>query len=550
MIKNISLAIVLVGVFSSSLFAQLNANVPLSDPAYVYLQQLQGWQLPVTLIQGTKPFSYRDFARVYLQTESFLEDNPERQVPQPVANSLRYFQTRLQGDIDHLTNRHKQQQLHINAIDLLKIGYINYKGQSRSLADPWIDANIVPFAEYKGGRRFIEGQNMAIESGHGIALGNIFSAYYQGRFTFFAPRQSTGLSNRTDYQTLRYYFQLAKWNLKLLVGKENVVWGSGSRGHLMLSANNEAFGNFKSLPLIQLSNDLPIRLPWIFHGMGPMKFVTFISRLNQNRRDIERPYFIGLRMNFKPRQSFSFGLSHSYIVGGNNFPISYTFFDALAEYFFIRSSESVAFSIGDSNKRNIANHIMGVDFNVTLRKLRNSSFFTELYFDDLSFSIFTLSWQKITAFYSGFYIPRLTNDGRFGLRLEFTHTSRIFYTGSPPLTAGFVYKRNIMGNNLGPLGKEVFTELLFTPTEKTTWSLLFNFQNRAYTTRLTKRDKSIPDEQRYQIGGKLSHRITDSVWLHFDLRYMRINSFDHQPINKNTFYSEISFEVQNPFHRN
>ena len=79
---------------------------------------------------------------------------------------------------------------------------------------------------------------------------------------------------------------------------------------------------------------MPIKLPWVFKELGPMRYVIFISRLEENRSDFSRPYFIGKRVNFKSSDNTEFGLSHTIIMGGKDFPASISFFDALSEFFF------------------------------------------------------------------------------------------------------------------------------------------------------------------------------------------------------------------------
>lgn len=508
-----------------SLAAQANVNVPPDDPAYEYLDNLIAFGLVTSDISGTKPYSRGEFARLIVEARGNLRGKSGAGRFPLVESSIGYLSDRFVADIDAISATPTPRVLRLRPIDDLQVNYFNYKGEHRAIATPQIDAELQPFIAYREGRKFQEGQNAAVESRSWLSLGNTFGFYYHGRLIATDPRNSTGLAGDVDFETMRFYFKLTKWNIDLLVGKDGMQWGMGQRGNLMLSTNAKPVGSFKKLPLIKLSNTKPIRLPWILNGLGPMRYVLFISKLGKDRSDFPRPYFIGSRFNFKPGKNSEFGLSHSYIMGGEGFP-SFSFIDGLAEFFFIRKREGRFFNLGsDTTGLNIANHFMGFDFKLRFPGLRNTEFYNEIYFEDLFGSLSTL-FNRQLGYHGGFYVPRLSDDGRFGIRVEVTHTSKIFYTGSSPLVAGFTFERSIIGNNLGPFGNEAYGEIYYRPNAGTAWSGFVNAQFRGLGGSNAERVPGVPDEKRYRLGGSLTKHLRSGVQLRLEASYMRTVDFD------------------------
>jgi len=275
--------------------------------------------------------------------------------------------------------------------------------------------------------------------------------------------------------------------------------------------------------------------------MGPMKFEVFVTRLEEDRSDFAQPFFIGKRLTFRPSRTFEYGFSHTYIVGGKNFPNSIGFFDVLSEFFFIRNKQNFFFNIGGDDTRvndNIANHFMGFDFKLTVAALRGLRFYHEFYFDDFTFNLSTTVNRNL-GYYGGVYLPRLTANGKFNLRAEFTHTPSIFYRGSRPLISGFTYNRRILGNELGPFGDEVFAELGFLPDTATILNLGFDFQSRGLDN--TANLVAPANEKRFILSGRLTKRVVKTFWLSLDLRYQRIQSFAHADgDDRNTFLGGVS----------
>ena len=532
------------------LSSQANITVPPTDPAYTYLTDLRAWDLVNSEISGTKPYTRLEFARLVIEVKSNLQPNAVNHSTSLFNASLDYLSNRFAKEIKILQGNRGTGKLKIRPVDFVSLSYLNYNARDRILQHRNIDAEVNPFTAYNEGRKLSEGQNFALESSHSMSFGQSASFYYQGRFRFVEPRNSSGVNQGADFETLRFYLQLTLWNINLLVGKDSFVWGTGSRGNLVLSANAKPIGTFNSLPLIKLSNRSPVRLPWIFKGLGPLRYLIFVSRLEDNRSDFAHPYFVGKRVNFKSSSNIEFGLSHTIILGGKDFPVSISFFDAFAEFIFIRSKQNLLFNIevGEvSHEGNIANHFGGFDFRIRVPGFRFTEFYGEIYAEDIDFKVPELFTEDL-GFYGGIFVPRLTPDGRFSLRLEYTHTSTIFYTGSRPQTSGHTFNRRILGSDLGPSGNEIFVEVMYRPTPRTTWSTFVNFQSRGFDKRIVGESSGLQSEKRLQIGGRLTRRLSSKLSLNIDARYQRIQSFAHLPgDDRNRYFSGITLQMIDVF---
>jgi len=83
-------------------------------------------------------------------------------------------------------------------------------------------------------------------------------------------------------------------------------WGPGRDGSLILSSNA------RPMPAISLDRyrSLPVDLP-VLRWLGPWRFSGHIGLMENDRPDVDRPVFMGMRLSFKPAPIFEFGMSRS-----------------------------------------------------------------------------------------------------------------------------------------------------------------------------------------------------------------------------------------------
>lgn len=524
--------------------AQVHVGVPIDDPAYDQLRLLRSaLEFPLTPFT-TRPLSRAQIAEILLRAGRRLAKNGHA-VSYTDTAVLTNLARRFQEDLG-IVSRRDQPKWRLRLFDRIRADLIRLDGPARQFANPRIDAVLQPFTENTEDRKIVDGRTVAFESSHWLTSGGFLNVYYQGRLAFTNPRARSGQKNDIDYQTLRLYLELSFWNLNLLIGKESLEWGPGAAGQLSLSGNAGPLGSFGTLPLFQLTNQKAFRLPWIFRGLGPMRFVVFIAKLEEERRDFGSPYYIGKRLNFKVGKNTEIGFSHTYILGGKNFPESFTFWDGLAEFFFIRIKQNFIFNVDIGEIRpedNIGNHFMGVDFQTAFPGLRFATFYGEIYTEDVHFN-FDRSIHDNVGFRGGIYLPNLLAGGRLQLRLEGVHTPSLFYVSSAPFLSGQTFRKKIFGNNLGPAGNEAFLNVTRVFRRNLEVSLTNRLQRRGVGKHGNPdRIVNLSHEWRYELRGALKKWLTRHSRLTFTAAYQRVWNFDHRSGNdRNDFYTSVRFD--------
>src|SRR3569832_1347942 len=83
-----------------------------------------------------------------------------------------------------------------------------------------------------------------------------------------------------------------------------------------------ASDNSEPIYHLRLSQISPIRLPWVFRYLGPMRVDAFIGKFSGH--EIQRqPYLLGQKVTFKPTRDFEVGFSRTVIfAGGPAHPLS------------------------------------------------------------------------------------------------------------------------------------------------------------------------------------------------------------------------------------
>ena len=215
------------------------------------------------------------------------------------------------------------------------------------------------------------------------------------------------------------------------------------------------------------------------------------------------------------------------MAAGEGFPASFSLLDGVAEFFFIRRNEGFIFNFRRDTigAENGANHIMGVDFKLRFPGIRYAEFYNELYLEDFTFNL-SRTINRNLAYHGGLFLPRVTEDGRVSLRVEYTHTGPIAY-GNGTFSGGFTLDRRIFGSDLGSAGNEVYAELRFRPDPETTWSAFADVQFRGVAEAEfpgSGLDEG-PDEKRLLLGGAFTRRLLPNLLLRLEASYMKTATF-------------------------
>jgi hypothetical protein len=117
---------------------------------------------------------------------------------------------------------------------------------------------------------------------------------------------ATGVLDASDGQDIRFDGSdiTVRWgNWLFSANQMDRWWGPGRDGSLILSTN--------ARPMPALSIDryrsVPVDFP-VLRWLGPWRFSGFLGLMENNRLDVDRPVFMGMRLSFKPAPIFEFGL--------------------------------------------------------------------------------------------------------------------------------------------------------------------------------------------------------------------------------------------------
>jgi Capsule assembly protein Wzi len=123
----------------------------------------------------------------------------------------------------------------------------------------------------------------------------------------FAVRlEATAVANASDGKSLRpdgSYVGVTLGNWMLSAGYLEHWWGPGWEGSLILGNNARPFPGFA----FDRKYADPFRSKWL-SWIGPWSVNGYYGILDNDREDINRPHFLGLRITFKPFDAIEFGL--------------------------------------------------------------------------------------------------------------------------------------------------------------------------------------------------------------------------------------------------
>lgn len=515
------IALFLFGLISGA-FAFTSVNVPLGDWSYGAVDKLIGFGLIDSDLQGTRPFSRLEMARLIARAlaEKKLGGSDLPRLATDLLDRLqREYREELElvgKDTDILAKSF------LKPLHEVEGGYVYVQGQPRE------------FVNIKKGVGNYPGSNAGIIASEGTALlynhdgvnfGEHHNAYLQfssmmGFRSFFAGylepiflvRQNEGHVSGLDsseVDLLRGYGKLSGWNVELEGGRDSLWWGYGRHGSLILT------NNATPLNLLKLSNPEPILLPWVFRYLGLFKYTVFATRLD-NYPTPPDPNMAGFRLNFKPHPLVEFGLSTTMQFGGEGQP-GLTLDDLLRILSF-RSPQN-------------ANQLAALDMKFRLPFLRNAEFYMEYGGEDSG------GWDPShpnqiifddDAWLFGLYFPRLTCDGKADLRLEYLFNAhRVdetpgFWYGHSRYRAGYTHDGMIMGHHVGPDAEDFFARTSYYLRNNLIMGLDYDYMRRGITLN--------PVEERVN---QMGLDCTFDVWdyrLSFTARYAFgvVQNFDNQ----------------------
>lgn len=460
----------LVQVPATTCLAVSSANIPLDSPIYLYLEKLAGFGLITSDVKGLKPFSKAEAARQVLEAETNLESGGT-EVPAFARELIDRTRELLPREVSlQKAPTHKPPFIDYNPMASLRMRYLYLNGAPRNYVRPVHDpGDDGVFGIGSGLRPATPGLNIQQVGSEGtpLAENNDGAVYHRGsnaelRWAAegYVSDKMTGLLEPmvltseagTAIRLNRGYLKVGGGALELELGKDENWLGLGYRGNITLTNNAE------NLTIAKLSSPEPFRVGWL-SWLGDLKYALILSRLDKTVTDGQerRPWFYAIKLSSKPTDNLEIGLNLGRMQGGPG--VNNSIRDWVNGF--------VGGTSADNSKANA-----GFEARYRIPWLRN----TELY-GEFSGCDAASFWPIVESYVAGFFIPRLTAEGRDDFRFEFFQGNQILYT-SGTFPEGFLYKGLPLGHSQGGATQDFFSRYSHWFSTRNNLALEYIYTNR------------------------------------------------------------------------
>ena len=290
-----------------SAWSSSSVNVPLDSRVYAALEKLESYGLIDSALAGTKPYSRLEAARLVGEAMNRWRQTADQgkfprfaryeMIPFLLQELEREFKGELIERGDLIGTQPGTYWKFVDEINL------RYQYQSDD-----------PVARPQGGNPSTHKiYPIYNNDGIGYRKSNNFTADLQGEIRvwnhlslFYRPIVKVFEDEDTKVDLRQGYGKLEAWNLELEAGRDQLWWGPGAHGSLLMT------NNARSFDLVKLSNSYPYRIPLL----GPLKFNLVVSQLDNDAPSIEEPTLVGMRFDLKPHPIIELGVSYLTIFDG------------------------------------------------------------------------------------------------------------------------------------------------------------------------------------------------------------------------------------------
>jgi hypothetical protein len=448
-----------------------STNIPLDSPVYLYLEKLSGFGLITSDVKGIKPFSKAEAARLVLEAEKNLALQKENPAPfaADLISRIRDLiprEVQLRSDPDMLPKT-----FDYNLVSSLRLRTVWLDGVRRDylrrVHDPGNDgvfgigSGLRPATHFGSalqrgteGTPLLENNNGYInQQGFNGDLRWAAEGYLGGMVAALVEPSLQGDSEGGHADLSRGYLKLGGGGLELEAGKDEAWMGLGYRGAITLSNNAENF------TLVKLSSPEPLDVAWVKRYIGDVKYLLLASRFTSTQTVVgeREPWFYGLKLSLKPVDNLEIGFNLGRQLGGPGVNNSF--------------SSTMSGLIGGKSADN-ANGLAGIELRYRIPWLRNTELFGEFSGEDTAGF-----WPIVESYLAGFYIPRLTDDGRNDFRFEFFQGNQILYTNST-FPEGYLYKNLPIGHSQGGATQDFFCRYSHWFSVRNNLALEYFYTNR------------------------------------------------------------------------
>lgn len=451
-----------------------SANIPLDSPIYQYLDKLSGFGLISSDIKGIRPFSRAEAARLILEAEHSLAKTDALPFARELLNRTRELLPRELSLYEHPAG--KPAFIDYNPVSSIRMRSLWLDGRPRSYERPVHDPGGDGVFGIGSGLRPANPSGSSVlqhgtegtplsENSNGVVYHTGHNAELRWAAEGYISDKATGLlepvlaySATPSSATLRLnrgYIKLGDSWLELESGKDENWLGLGYRGTVTLTNNADNFTQIK------ISSPEPFDVPYI----GSMKYALIGSRFdNTSIGGAERhPWFYAVKLSVKPAANLEVGFNLGRQMGGPGVDNGL--------------GASLRGLIGGTNADN-SNGLAGFEARYRIPWLRNLELYGEFSGEDTA-----LFWPIVESYVAGFFIPRLTEDGRNDFRFEFFQGNQILYT-SGTFPEGYNYREMPVGHSQGGATQDFFTRYSHWFTARHNLALEYIYTNRGMTGRV------------------------------------------------------------------
>ena len=453
------------------------AFIPLDDSIYDELETLDSLGYLDDYLDAVKPISRIEAARLTLEARRRLSDAPN---PDPIAAEIvRDLRDVLREEVGWLeSNREDNPPTAIlNPMDRGELQYIYSHGpqrfwdqtQTTSIGTVLKASEGTPLLSNNDGIPSAPGSNEVARAGAWGGVGGFLTAY--GEAAIAGPLgHMPANSSRVRPLGAEAVVDLGYWALSF--GQEEMWWGPGHFSTISQSDNADPIPGFR------LQNVHPFLLPGFLRYLGQFRVQLFFGELDAGRilsrptassplATFAHPWIDGEAVSLRTLPNLEWGINHTIMFGGrgNN---GYSLLGFLGR--------ATAISTGNPSSGNTHSEA-GVFLKFRFPLLRNSI----LYVQTSAGDNFTNELRPIGAalpilsvsYEGGFYLPRLTADGRTDLRFEFEINEPNHETHSDSLY--WAYNDHLMEDPLGPNASQINFQIgrWFSNLTKASGDLIF-----------------------------------------------------------------------------
>ncbi|MBI5417881.1 hypothetical protein HZA55_08060 [Candidatus Poribacteria bacterium] len=314
-----------------------------------------------------------------------------------------------------------------------------------------------------------------------------------------------------------YTIGLSFENFELIFGRESISWAEGLHGSLLLS------DNAPPREMIQIRNDSPYNLPWVFNKLGPMKFYGFFSKLDDERL-VKDTLHSGLKMSFLPSDRFEFGFAKVVLSGGDgtvnakNYEKP-TLLEMLYDLFTTHPREVKGPNEGEDILTD-TDQIWGADFRLKMYEI-NSIFYMEYMQEDYRSSVKDLirSEGKDRGLLIGWYWAKPFGDYKTDFAIEFASNTPSWYKHGK-YKDGYVYKNKIIGHHMGSDADDLWISINRDFAKDLSVRYSFDFERQGL------RDQSVISRA-FQHNMDLNYILTDHLSTNLSYSQVELKNLQH-----------------------